>query len=91
MYISIVTGNKEFNERVFHALQEDSEQIKASIDAELGWRRMSDNIYNVGLRRDGSIDDPPEQLEDIRMLHHFFRLREVFDPRLEQVLKGFRR
>ena len=52
---------------------------------------MSDNIYNVGLRRDGSIDDPPEQLEDITMLHHFFRLREVFDPRLEQVLKGFRR
>ena len=86
-YISIVTGNKEFNERVFYALQEDSEEIEASIDAEWGWRRMSDNIYNVGLRRDGSIDDPPEQLEDIRlwMLCHLFRLREVLDPRLDQI------
>ena len=92
VYISI-TGSKEFTERVFYALQEDSEEIEASIDAEWGWRRMSGNIYNVGLRRDGSIDDPPEQLEDIRdwMLDHFFRLHEVLNPRLEQVLKSIGR
>ena len=91
-YVSIVTGNKEFNERIFYALQEDSQKIEASIDAEWGWRRLSDNIYNVGLRRDGSIDDPPEQLEDIRiwMLHHLFRLQEVLNPRLEQVVNSFR-
>ena len=88
VYVSI-TGSKEFTERVFHALQEHSAEVEASIDAEWGWRRMSDNIYNVGLRRDGSIDDPPEQLEDIRiwMLHRLFRLREVLNPRLEQILK----
>ena len=92
-YVSIVTGNKEFNERVFHALQEDSAEFEANIDAEWGWRRKSDNIYNVGLRRDGSIDDPPEQLEEIRnwMLHRLFRLREVLDPRLERVLKSIGR
>ena len=75
---------------MFQALQEDSEEIEASIDAEWGWKRKSDNIYNVGLRRDGSIDDPPEQLEEIStwMLRHLLRLREVLDPRLEQILKS---
>ena len=88
-YVSIVTGNRGLNERVFHALQEDSAETEANIDAEWGWRRMADNIYNVGLRGDGSIDDPPEQLEDIRiwMLCRLLRLREVIDPRLERVLK----
>ncbi len=89
-YVSVVTGDKEFSRRVFDVLHEHSAEIEASIDAEWGWRRLQDNIYNVGLRMDGSIDDPPERQEEIRswMLVHLFKLREVLDPHLEQVLRS---
>ena len=93
VYISITTDDKEFNEQVFDALHKRSEQIEAEIDAEWHWDRS--NRYSsshVALIRDGAIDDPPERLEEIRdwMLEHLFKLKEVLDPHLEQVLKGLR-
>lgn len=93
VYVAIATDNKEFNERVFDALRNRSEQIEAEIDAELHWDRS--NRYSssyVQLKRRGQIDDPPEKLEEIRgwMLEYLFRLKEVLDPHLEQVLEELR-
>ena len=89
-YIHIEPKDKEFGKRIFDALQERSAQIEAGIDAEWEWRRLDARKYcNVGLRRDGSIDDPPEKLEATRdwMLDHLPKLKEVLDPHLERVLK----
>ncbi len=89
-YIHIEHGDKEFGKRIFDALQERSPEIEASIDAEWKWRRLDRRNYCcVGLRRDGSIDDPPEKLKETRawMLEQLPKLKEVLDPHLERVLK----
>ena len=93
VYLAISTDDKDFNERVFDALQQRSEQIEAEIDAEWHWDRS--NRYSssyVKLIRGGVIDDPPEKLEETRawMLKYLFRLKEVLDPHLEQVLRDLR-
>ena len=89
-YVHIEPREREFGKRIFDALQDRSAEIEASIDAEWEWRRLDARKYcNVGLRRDGSIDDPPEKLEEIRawMLYQLPKLKEVLDPHLERVLK----
>ena len=39
-------------------------------------------------RRDGSIDDPPEKLEETRawMIESLLKFKAVFEPRLEKIL-----
>ena len=89
-YVHVEPSDREFGKRIFDALQERSVEIEASIDAEWEWRRLDRRNYsNVGLRRDGSIDDPPEKREEIRawMLDKLPKLKEVLDPHLERVLK----
>ena len=89
-YIHIEPQDREFGKRIFDALQETSAEIEANIDAEWEWRRLDRRNYcNVGLRRDGSIGDRSEMLEEIRawMLEYLPKLKEVLDPHLERVLK----
>ena len=47
------------------------------------------NFSSINIRRNGSIDDPPEKLEETRawMLDLLPRLKEVFDPRVQNILK----
>ena len=90
VYVSIDTEDKDFNKRVFDALEERSGEIQPQIDAEWLWRREDRWRFSiVGLRRDGSIDDPQEKLEEIRdwMLKQLPELKKVLDPHLERVLK----
>ena len=59
-------------------------------EAEWDWRRHENSTFSsINLRRDGSINDPPEKLEEIRawMLEYLPKLKEVLDPHLERVLK----
>jgi hypothetical protein len=54
------------------------------------WHRFEPNsFFTVSVRKDGSIDDPPEKLEETRawMLNLLPKLKEVFDPRLDEILK----
>ena len=80
---------KERTKEIFDALRKDQEQIEQSIGAELDWRRYDPHTFSsISLRRDGSIDDPPEKLAETRkwMLEYLPRLKEVMECRLKDIM-----
>ena len=89
-YVHIQPRDQEAGKRIFDALKEKAAEIEVRIDGEWEWRRLDRREYsNVGLKADGSIDDPPERLSEIRawMLAQLPKLKEVLDPHLSRVLK----
>ena len=93
--LHIRTEDNKLTKRIFDELQADREAIEARIDAgpspDWHWRRHDRFTFSsISIRRDGSIDDPPEQLEEIRawMLDLLPKLKEVFDPRVAKILSG---
>ena len=80
----------ERNNRIFDTLKKAQTGIEEGIDAEWKWHKSERSyFFTVGIRRDGTIDDPPEKLEETRawMLDHLPKLKEIFDPRLEKILE----
>ena len=80
----------ERNNRIFDELQKAKPEIEESLDAEWVWHRFGPNsFFTISIRKDGSIDDPPGKLEEIRawMLDQLPKLKDVLDPHLERVLK----
>ena len=95
--LHISAETKELTKLIFDQLQADrediEEEIKSRIDAgpdpEWHWyRRDSFYFSSINIRRDGSVDDPQEKLEEIRvwMLDLLPKLKEVFDPRVANIL-----
>ena len=85
---------KERTKEIFDTLRKDQEQIEQSIGAELDWRRYDPHTFSsISLRRDGSIDDPPEKLAATRewMLEYLPRLKEVMEPRMEAIMAELER
>ena len=78
---------------IFDKLCAKREAVESSIDAgpcpDWHWNRY-DNFFfsSINVRRDGSIDNPPEKLEETRawMLDLLPKFQEVFDPRVEKIL-----
>ena len=65
-------------------------EIEESLDAEWAWHKFGPNsFFTISIRKDSSIDDQPEKLEEIRawMLDQLPKLKDVLDPHLERVLK----
>ena len=65
------TEAKELTKRIFDELQAKQEDIESRIDAgpdpEWHWRRWDRFTFSsINIRRDGSIDEPSEKLEEIR-------------------------
>ena len=60
--------------------------IETDAVAEMVW--CTGGTCNIGVWRDGSIDDPEEKLEEIRewMFHYLLKFKEVFDPRIEKII-----
>ena len=88
----IVTEDRDLTNRIFDALREQKKQIESCFEAETEWhwnRHDRLKFSSANIRSDGSIDDPPEKLEEIRawMLYQLPKLKEVLDPHLERVLK----
>ena len=91
--LHIQTWDDELTEKVFDELHNDREDIEASIDASSDheWHWLRHDAYSfssINVRKDGSIDDSPEKLEQLRawMLDLLPRFKEVFDPRVEDIL-----
>ena len=89
----IPTENKELDKQLFDKLKADREQIEASVDAgpdpDWRWNRHDSNFYStISVRRDGSVSDPPDKLEETRawMLDLVPKFKAVFDPRLKEIL-----
>ena len=77
------------NNRIFDELQRAKPEIEESLDAEWVWERFDPySFFEISIRRDSSIDDPPEKLEEIRgwMLDQLPKLKGVLDPRLAEAL-----
>ena len=95
--LHIQTEAKEETKRIFDALQAKQEEIEngfisridAGPDPEWRWLRHDNRTFSsINIRRDGSIDASPEKLEEIRawMLDLLPKLKEVFDPRVANIL-----
>ena len=90
--LHVETGDKDLTNRIFDALKEQKKSIESCFEAETDWdwnRNGSQMFSSINIRRDGSIDDPQEKLEEIRawMLDRLPKLKEVLDPHLKRVLK----
>ena len=92
--LHIESEDKELTKRVFGDLMKDKGTIEARIpDQEWDWRRKNGSTFSsISLRRDGSIDDPPDKLEKTRawMLEMLPRLKGIFDQRAADMLKELR-
>ncbi len=85
--------DKKLTKHIFDTLQVDQTDIEHSIGAEstLDWHWLRYDHYTfstIGIRRDGSINDPDEKLKETRawMLDLLPKLKEVFDPRVADIL-----
>jgi hypothetical protein len=86
--LSLQTPNKGWNKDFFDLLKESQEEIEAALGAELMWERLDGNkTSRVGIRRDGSIDADPDELDEIRswMFDNVVRFKQVFPPYLREV------
>ena len=67
--------------------------MRGIVDApsdEWHWLRHNPHAFcSINIRKDGTIDDRPEELAQTRdwMLDLLPKLRDVFDPRVEQILR----
>lgn len=84
---------RALTKHIFDTLEADREGIEESINAgptpDWQWLRYDHyDFSSICIRRDGSIDDPPEKLEEIRawMLDLLPKLKKVLDPRLAEIL-----
>ena len=88
--ILIDSQDKIQNKRVFDLLKESRKSIERDIQEELLWERSDDNISSyIGVSRSGPVDDPPENLAEIRrwMVRYVVKLGDIFRPYLENALK----
>ena len=91
--LSIRMEETELTKRIFDRLEVDREAIEQNVGAgpDPDWQWLRHGYYmfsSISVRREGSIDDPPEKLEETRawMLDLLPKLKEAFDPRLEEAL-----
>jgi hypothetical protein len=81
----IDTGDKEQNKAARDALEKDRLEIEAEFGEPLIWSRRDDiRASRIYLRRTGSIDDKPAQLEEYRdwFVEQALAIRSVFGPRM---------
>ena len=91
--LHIETGDKEQTKHIFDTLRQDQREIEAAIDAgpesNWSWHRSDPwGFSSINIRRDGSIDDPPEKHDATRrwMLGLLPNLKEVFEPLVAKIL-----
>ena len=89
----IQTNDKKLTKQVFDKLEQDKEAIEASIDLGSGqewcWHRTPFTFSSINIRRAGTIHDPTDNLLETKtwMRDMLPKLKQVFEPRLENILK----
>ena len=81
----------ERSNRIFDELMAQQEEIERIVGAGLEWqwdREDKQYFSSISVKRDGTIDDSPEKLAEIRswMLDLLPKFKEVFDPRMAEIL-----
>ena len=75
--------------QIFDTLKESQAEIEACLNADWDWRRHDGYTFSsINVKRLGSIDDPPEKLEETKawMQEQLPKCKEIFDLRLEKTL-----
>ena len=95
--LHIETEDNDLTKGLYDALLADRQKIESSIGVIAGsewqWDRHDSQAFSsISIRRGGSIEDSPEQLEETMawMLDLFPKLKETFDPRLAKLLSQWR-
>ena len=91
--LHIESDDENKTKKIYDKLCESREKIELNVDAgtDTVWRWHRHNgrdFSSVNIRRDGSIDDSPEELEMTRawMYEHLIKFRDFFDSRLVELL-----
>ncbi len=77
-------GDKLQNEAIFDRFLAEREEIEAEFGEVLSWERLEDiQRSKIYVTQPGSLDDPPESLDELRRwgADRMLRLRRVFGPR----------
>ena len=92
--LQIRMEKKEHTNAAFEKLFEHKKNVEACIpDQDWKWYKHENRWFSsINIRRTGSIDDPPEKLEETRtwMLDILPRLKEVFDPHVASIPGSWR-
>ena len=81
--------------RIYDELLAQRDEIEGNINANLAqdwvWQRYDKKYFScVNVKRDATIEDPPEKLAETRawMLDLLPKFKEVFDPKMAEILSG---
>ncbi len=82
-------GEQDKNKALFDALKANEEQLVQQYGQNLEWERMEDKrASRIAIYRDGSIESPDSELEEIRKWHitNLLKMRDVFTPAIRRAL-----
>lgn len=88
VYLEMKTGDRDHEKKIFDSLKLEKSDIEESLGRELIWKGDAKKIQLMLQGEEAWINDPPEKLNQIRewILEHLLKLKQVFDPRLEEIL-----
>lgn len=84
-----MNSDMDSNKILFDQLMMEKVLIKSQLGKGLKWERMDDKkASRIAIRRQGSIDDPPETLEEIenRIIAKRMDFKRVFSPHLDNLV-----
>ncbi len=88
--IYIDQGDQEKNKQLFDVLKKREQEITNNFGSPLEWERLDDKrASRIAIYRDGSIESPDSELEEIRKWHieNLLKIKEVFTPEIQQALR----
>ena len=80
-------GDANWNIDLLERLEERKTEIEADLDHELDWQRLENRrACRIALARSGSIDEPPEMLNEIQgwMVDNLLGFKRAFGPKLAE-------
>ena len=89
-YLNIYQDVQGNNRDLFDALEKRKAEITANFGGPLEWNRADDQqVPWLAVFRDGSIESPDNELEEIRQWHvtNLLKLKKVCQPEIEQALE----
>lgn len=91
--VYIQTDNNEKTKQIYYQLEAAKDQFESEVlahpEPDWHWRPHKRHTFSsINIRKDGSIDDPEDKLEETRawMLDLLPKLKKVFDPKIAELL-----
>lgn len=90
--VSISSSDRDFNKAVFDALQGQCDVLEARMGTAMTWARSDAKLSRIYLLTSGSVDDSPEQLEQLSgwAVSTLLKLKESFGTALATAAREVR-